>query len=166
MPDGHSRAAADPRALDDVAGRLGKLEAVAASPRPPAGDPALGARIAALETEIKVLAETVGMLGRRNDEAITAAREARARADANAAALAELSQALARAQAPAVARGEIEALANRVAAVEHTEKASESQIAKSPAVESGDRVVRLALAATALKAAVDAAVPSPPNSAP
>jgi hypothetical protein len=149
---------ADPRALDDVAGRLGKLEAVAATPGP-SSDPAPGARIAALETEIKVLAQTVGMLGRRNDEAITAAREARARADANAAALAELSQKLARAQAPAVARGEIEALANRVAAVEHTEKASESQIAKSPAVESGDRVVRLALAATALKAAVDGGDP-------
>ena len=125
--------AADPRALADVAGRVGTLEATAAAPRPPGTDVAVMNRLAAVDTEIKALA----------------------------AAHAELVQKLARPQAPSVDRGEIDALANRVAAVEHTEKSSESQIAKRPAAESGDRAVRLSLAATALKAAVERGDPFP-----
>jgi hypothetical protein len=131
---------ADPKVLDEVADRVAKLEAAGA---PPVGasDPALAARVAALETELKALAEAVGVLGRRGDEALAVAREARVRTDAGAAELAELAQ-----KPPAVVdRSEIEALANRVAAVERSEKAAESS----------DRAVRLALAATALNATVE-----------
>src|SRR5438876_6756843 len=111
--------AADPKALDAVAGRVAKLEAAGATPPPSASDGALAARIAALETQIKALAEAVGVLGRRGDEALSAAREARVRADAGAAELSELAQ-----QPPAVVdRSEIEALANRVAALERSEEA-------------------------------------------
>jgi hypothetical protein len=84
--------AADPKALDAVAGRVAKLEAAGAAPPQSAGDPALAARIAALETEVKALAETVGVLGRRNEDALAAAREARVRADAGAAEISELTQ--------------------------------------------------------------------------
>jgi hypothetical protein len=137
--------AADPKALDAVAGRVAKLEAAGAAPPQGASDPALAARVAALETQINALAETVGVLGRRNDEALAAAREARVRADAGAAEISELTQ-----KPPAaVDRGEFEALANRVAAAERSEKAAEK------AAESADRAVRLALAATALNAAVE-----------
>jgi hypothetical protein len=137
--------AADPQALDAVAGRVAKLEAAGAAPPPRAGDPALAARIAALETEVKALAETVGVLGRRNEDALAAAREARVRADAGAAEISELTQ-----KPPAsVDRGDFEALANRVGAVERSEKAAES------AAKSADRALRLALAATALNAAVE-----------
>jgi len=137
--------AADPQALDAVAGRVAKLEAAGAATPQGAGDPALAARIAALETELKALAETMGALGRRNDEALAAAREARVRADAGAAEISELTQ-----KPPAsVDRSDFEALANRVAAVERSEKAAES------AAKSADRAVRLALAATALNAAVE-----------
>jgi hypothetical protein len=137
--------AADPKALDAVAGRVAKLEAAGATPPQGAGDPALAARVAALETQINALAETVGVLGRRNDEALAAAREARVRADAGAAEISELTQ-----KPPAaVDRGEFEALANRLASVERSEKAAEK------AAESADRAVRLALAATALNAAVE-----------
>ena len=133
--------AADPQALDAVADRVAKLEAAGAAPPQGAVDPALAARIAALETEMKALAETVGVLGRRNDEALAAAREARVRADAGAAEISELTQ-----KPPAsVDRSDFETLANRVAAVERSEKAAES----------ADRAVRLALAATALNAAVE-----------
>ena len=133
--------AADPKALDAVAGRVAKLEAAGATPPQGAGDPALAARVAALETQINALAEAVGVLGRRNDEALAAAREARVRADAGAAEISELTQ-----KPPAaVDRGEFEALANRMAAAERSEKAAES----------ADRAVRLALAATALNAAVE-----------
>ena len=137
--------AADPKALDAVAGRVAKLEAAGAAPPPSASDGALAARVAALETQMKTLAETVGALGRRNDEALDAAREARVRADAGAAEISELAQ-----KPPgAVDRSEFEALANRTAAVERSEKAAKS------AAESADRAVRLALAATALNAAVE-----------
>jgi len=137
--------AADPQALDAVAGRVAKLEAANAAPPQSASDPALAARIAALETEVKALAETVGALGRRNDEALAAAREARVRADAGAAEISELTQ-----KPPAaIDRGEFETLANRVAAAERSEKAAEK------AAASADRAVRLALAATALNAAVE-----------
>ena len=138
--------AVDPKALDAVAGRVAKLEASGATPLPPsASDPALAARVAALETQINALADTVGVLGRRNDEALSAAREARVRADAGAAEISELTQ-----KPPAaIDRGEFETLANRVAAAERSEKAAEK------AAASADRAVRLALAATALNAAVE-----------
>src|SRR5262245_43191934 len=68
---------------------------------------------------------------------------ARARADAGAAALAELAQKIP--DASAAVRSELEALANRLTAVERSEKA----------VASGDRAVRLALAASALTGAVE-----------
>jgi hypothetical protein len=137
--------AVDPRALDAVAGRVAALEAAGATPPQGAVDPALAARVAALETELKAVAETVGVLGRRGDEALAAAREARVRADAGAAEISELTQ-----KPPAsVDRGDFEALANRVGAVERSEKAAEK------AAESADRALRLALAATALNAAVE-----------
>jgi hypothetical protein len=133
--------AADPKALDEVADRVAKLEAGGAAPPVGASDPALAARVAALATEVKAMAEAVGVLGRRSDEALAVAREARVRTDAGAAELAELAQ-----KPPAaVERSEVEALANRVATVERDEKAAARD----------DRAVRLALAATALNAAAE-----------
>ena len=134
-------AAADPKALEELTRRVAKLEA-SATPPTAASDPALAARIAALETEIRAMAATLGSVGRRDEEVLTVARDARARADASAAAFAELAQKISAATA---ARSELEALANRVTAVERSEKAAES----------GDRAVRLALAATALNTAVE-----------
>src|SRR5438034_1055186 len=118
-------ASADPKILEEVANRLAKLEA-AGRAAPSSGDPALATRIAALETEVKTLAEAVGALARRNEETLAAAR----------AALAELAQKLP--DASAAVRSELEGLASRVTGVERGEKA----------VESGDRAVRLALAAS------------------
>jgi hypothetical protein len=139
---------ADPKILEEVASRLARLEATArAAPSVGAGDPALSNRLAALETELKTLAEAMVALGRRNEETLAAAREARARADAGAAALAELAQRLP--DASAAVRSELEALANRVTALERGEKAAER----------GDRAVRLALAANALNAAVERGEP-------
>jgi hypothetical protein len=140
--------AADPKALDEVAGRVAKLEATSPAPPQGAGDPALAGRVAALETELKTMAEAVGVLGRRDDEALAAAREARVRADASAAEISELAQ-----KPPgSIDRSEFEALANRVAAVEQSAKSIERS---AKAAESADRAMRLALAATALNAAVE-----------
>jgi hypothetical protein len=138
---------ADPKILEEVTSRLAKLEAAAAAPRSAGSDAALADRLAALETELKTLAEIVGALGRRSEETLAAAREARARADAGAAALAELAQKIP--DASAAVRSELEALGNRVTAVERSEKAAER----------GDRAVRLALAASALNGAVERGEP-------
>jgi hypothetical protein len=142
-------AGGDPRALDDVAARLAKLEAALATPRPGATDPALANRIASIEGQVKALGESVSILGRRTDEAVAAARDARQRAEANTAAPVAAPPA-----APAIERNELEALANRVAAVERSEKAVEAELAKRPA-ETGDRSLRLVVAAGALKASVE-----------
>jgi hypothetical protein len=141
-------AGADPRALDEVAARLAKLEATLATSRPGATDPALANRIAAIEGQVKALGESVSMLGRRTDEAVAAARDARQRAEANA------GPAAPQPGAPAIERSELETLANRVAAVERSEKAVEAELAKRP-VDAGDRALRLVVAASALKAAVE-----------
>src|SRR5262245_15353711 len=135
-------AASDPRALDDVAARLAKLEAAAATPRPGGTDPALANRIASIEGQVKALSESVSVLGRRTDEAVTAAREARQRAEAS-----DSTQ-------PAIERSQLEALANRVTAVERNEKTVATELAKRP-VDAGDRSLRLVVAASALKAAVE-----------
>jgi len=135
-------AAADPKALEELTRRVAKLEA---TPQSPASDAALAARIAALEAEVKAVAATLGSIGRRDEEVLAVARDARARADASAAALAELAQKIPAAAATAAERSALEALANRVAAVERSEKAAES----------GDHALRLALAATALNNAVE-----------
>jgi hypothetical protein len=129
---------ADPKALEEVMRRVAKLEA---APPSSASDAALAARITALEAEVKAMTATQMSVGRRDEEILAAARDARARADASAAALAELTQKI----PAATERSELEALANRVTAVERSEKAAES----------GDRALRLALAATALNNAVE-----------
>ena len=140
-------AGVDGRALEEVVGRVDTLEAAVVTSRPAAGDPSLSSRIAALDGEVKALAETIATLGRRSDDVLTTAREARTRADATAAALTALAQKLP--AGAAVERSQVDALAGRVAAVESSEKT----------VARGDRAVRLVLVATALKAAAERGEP-------
>ena len=136
-------AGVDARALDEVVGRVDTLEAAVVTSRPATGDPSFSNRIAAINGEVKALAETIGTLGRRNDEAAAAARAAQTRSDATAAAVATLAQKLP--AGAAVERSQVEALAARVAAVETSEKTAAR----------GDQAVRLVLVATALKSAVE-----------
>ena len=136
-------AGVDARALDEVVGRVDTLEAAVVTSRPATGDPSFSSRIAAINGEVKALAETIGTLGRRNDEAAAAARAAQTRSDATAAAVATLAQKLP--AGVAVERSQVEALAARVAAVETSEKTAAR----------GDQAVRLVLVATALKSAVE-----------
>jgi hypothetical protein len=150
-------AASDAGALEELTNRLARLEAAVAAPRPAATDTALANRVSTIEGEVKALVESVGILGRRSDDAVAAAREAATRAEVNAAAVAELSQKLAR-QAPAADRIELDALAARVAAVERNEKSVEAELAKRPNA-SPDRVGRLAIAASVLNAAVERGAP-------
>jgi hypothetical protein len=150
-------APADRATGNDLANRLQQLEAHMA----PVPDPALASRIAALESQLKSLGETVGALRQRTET--TAA--------ANAAALSELTQKLARTDAPEAASGAtsnaaadanaalIAALASRVDALEGNAKATEgtlaAELAKRNAEISDDHAVRTAVIAAALTAAVE-----------
>jgi hypothetical protein len=148
-------AESDAKAMADLTGRIAKLEAAAANSRPPAADPALLNRLSTLEGNLKALGETVAIVGRRSDEATTIAREAQKRADANAAAIAALAQKIARSGAAAVERSEVDALTRRLAALEQSGKAVETELAKRPAGGTRDQVARVAFAAAALWSAVE-----------
>ena len=128
------------------------------TPRPPISDPALANRIATFEGDLKALGERVGVLGRRNDEIASIAGEARSRADAATAAVAELKKAQTPA-APVVERKEIEALNTRIAALERAAKAMEAQLAGRSGGDGADRSLRLVVVASTLNAAVERGAP-------
>jgi len=148
--------AGDPKAVGDLAGRLARLETVIATPKAPIADPALANRIATLEGDLKALGERVGVLGRRNDEIASIAGEARTRADAATAAVAELKKAPP--AAPVVDRKEIEALNTRIATLERAAKAMEAQLAGRSG-DAADRSLRLVVVASTLNTAVERGAP-------
>jgi hypothetical protein len=152
-------AAGDPKAMEDVGSRLTKLETAFASARSAASDPALANRIAVLEGDLKALREMVSIVSRLSDEAATNAREARQRAEATAAALAELQKASGK---PSVAQSDFEALLNRVNALDRGQSGLEAALAQRAAGDQ-DRAGRKALAATALQSAVTRGDPYAPE---
>jgi hypothetical protein len=163
-----SAPAPDTRALDDVASRVAKLEAAGtrAPPAPGAADGTLSNRLAGLEGEVKALADTIGALGRRSDDATAAARDARAKSDTAAAAVAALTQKVGTGNP--LTKSDLDVFDQRVAALERSHKLLEAELAKSSAASSaaaasGDRALRLAFAASALKAAVERGEPFAPE---
>jgi hypothetical protein len=146
----------DAGALDDVAARLGKVETALADiaqklTKPAPLDPAVANRVSAIEGQVKAMTETVGILGRRNDEIAAIAGEARARADAASAAIAELTRKLA--AQPAVSKADLDALTTRL-------NATAQDLAKLAARPPGDdRVSRLAIAAAVLRNTVERGEP-------
>jgi hypothetical protein len=141
----------DPKIVDDLTQRLARVEAAAAGPRATGADPALSNRIGTLEGDLKALSEKIDVVARRNDEIATTA-------DAAAAAVAALPKTAPAPAAPpgppAVPRSEVEALANRVTALEHAAKALEAELAKRAAADAGDRAVRVAVSAAILQSTV------------
>ncbi|MEA2950794.1 MAG: hypothetical protein QOJ96_314 [Alphaproteobacteria bacterium] len=133
-----------PKTVDDLAARLSKLEAAVSAPRPPSSDAAAANRVAAVEETVKSLQAKLADLDRRAEDNATAVREARGRADA---------AVLASDAMPAEAR-EVQSLGSRIAALEQTTKAFSEDLAKRAAIVA-DRPVRLAVAAQALRAAVE-----------
>ena len=150
-PRARRRPGIDPQAIDALSARLAKLESALDAPRPPATDPALAGRVGALEGAVKPLVDSIAALARRADETDAAFRNVRGRADAAAAALAELQNA---ARTSSADHGEIAKLSNRIAALEKADRAVADQLAKR-AASGSDRPVRLAVAAAALRAAVE-----------
>ena len=154
--------AANSAAAGDLTGRLQKLEAaVAKLPAAAAAtDPALGNRVAALESQLKSLGETLATLRQRSDSA----------AAANAAALSDINQRLAQQDPPGARSGDISeqavanaaavaALTQRLDALEggakSTQTALAAEIAARTAESQDDRAVRAAVTAAALTAAVE-----------
>ena len=137
----------DSKSLDDVTQRLGRIEST------------LGDRLAAVDREIKPLADGLADLGRRDNETVAAARLARERADAAAKSLSEVAQQLAqlnaaRANAPAVERSDLDALTKRLAGLESSTKQIGEQLTRiANATSPGN--TRRAVVALALNAALE-----------
>jgi hypothetical protein len=139
--------AGDSKSLDALTQRLGRIEST------------LGDRLAAVDREIKPLADRLADLGRRDDEAVAAARLARERADAAAKSLSEVAQQLAqlnaaRAAAPAVERADLDALAKRLAGLEASTRQIGEQLTRIAKASSPGNT-RHAVVALALNAAVE-----------
>jgi hypothetical protein len=145
--------AAEARALDEIAARLARLETALASPPAAATDPAFAARVSALEAEVKGMAERVGMLGRRSDEVLAIAREARTRAEANAAALTDLAKRPAVGGGDRVARLALAAAALDRAVARGEPFAAEVGAARALGADAGALAALEPFAATGLPAA-------------
>jgi hypothetical protein len=125
--------APDPKALDALTQRLGRIDA------------------------------TLADLGHRADQSAAAARSARERADAAAQSLADLTPQVAQlgaeaAHAPTVDRSDMDSLAGRIAGLEGALKALNDRLGRSvdPA---GERATRIAVFTGALKSAVERGAP-------
>lgn len=155
-PTGEQRAAPavaapDNPALAGLSERLAKVETALAAPR---SDPGATARLASAEAETKSLAEAVTAITRRIDDAVTAAREARTRADAAQSAAGDADQKAARAGQDRVERSELDALAARVAALERSVKALNEEPSRRTSV-AASRAARLVVATSAMRTAVE-----------
>jgi len=140
----------DRSVVEELTGRIARLEAGSTGTRPAAADPALANRMAAVEGALKTIEERIGVVARRSDDIDITARDARERANATAAAVAELNQKMAR-----LSPSEFEASTNRIAALERMVASMQADLAKRGVGETGDRPVRLAVTAAALNAAVE-----------
>jgi hypothetical protein len=155
-------------AIDAISAQLNQIQsALAARPAaaPAPADSALNSRVTALDAQIKALGDQIVALDRRLDGIAVAAQSAREHADAAVAAAQGAGKraddaAAAAKSAPqnSVTRGDLDALASRIAALESAIK-SLSNTAAHSAPSSGDRAARAAVAAEALRATVNRGAP-------
>jgi hypothetical protein len=151
-----NRPTGDQAALDAVHALDARVSALEQAPRA-GSDAALAGRVAALETAMKPLTEGLADLNRRADQATAAARAAREQSDAAMKSFAAVARQSAEgAQKSSEASGDVDALAQRIASLERTVQGLRDEVAKLPAEE---RAVRLAVAAQALKSAVERGAP-------
>jgi hypothetical protein len=141
----------DPGALDELTARVAKLETGGSATRPAGADPALANRMATLEGALKSLEEKNSVVARRTDDIDLIARDAREKAQATAAAIAELTQKMARLSSTS----DLDASVNRIAVLERLIGTVQAELAKRGVGETGDRPVRLAVTAAALNTAVE-----------
>jgi hypothetical protein len=170
----------------DVTAQLDKIERELQT-RAPAPDPALISRLAAVEAQSKTLGDSMAALnkrlddiavaaksageradaasaaakgaGERADAASAAAKAAGERADAASAAAKETAQSAQTAAQSAVQRSDLDALQNRIAALERQITAVGNAAAQRPPPNTNDSAARAALAAAALRDAVERGAP-------
>jgi len=139
----------------EISARLDKIEKTTQAPQP---DPALGNRIAAVEAATKSLGDSLGATNRHLDDIAKAAQSATQQADA-ATALADTAKSAAQAnvQRGDMNRSDMDALATRIAVLETAVKElSDSDARRASGAD--DSAARLAIAAAALRAAVERGV--------
>jgi hypothetical protein len=137
---------------DDISTRLDKIQQALQAPQP---DQAVAARVAAAEAQTKALGDSLAALNRRLDEVAVASQSALAQAKTAATAAADAAKNAARTD---VQHGDIDALGNRIAALESTMKSLVTDVAQRTS-SADDRAARLTVAAEALRAAVERGAP-------
>jgi len=141
--------------LDEISARLAKVEEALQAQRP---DAALSGRITATEAQTKALGDLLAALTRRVDEVAVASQAAIVQAKSATAA----ADAAKSATQTDVQRGDVDALANRIAALESAVKSLSTDVAQRTSTSSADdRVLRATVAAEALRAAVERGAPFP-----
>jgi hypothetical protein len=162
LADRPAQPTVDPTAIAELTSRVSALEAVVREQRPAAADPALINRVSALEAQTKALDEMVGGLAQRTNEIDAAGRETRQRADGTATALDQLGEKLGQLTAAQTsAPAEIDALANRITALERSTAAMTADLGKERSGEAADHAARFSVAAAALNAAIEHGDPFP-----
>lgn len=175
------------QATPDVSAQLNKIESELQRRTPaPAPDPALTSKLAALEAQTKTVGDSLAALNRRLDDVAVAAKSAGERADAAAAAAktagehadaaagaaksagarADAASAAAKQTAQsaqttaqsAVQRSDLDALSHRIAALDQKITTLGNATAQLP-TSTDDRAARAALAAQALRTAVERGAP-------
>ena len=126
----------DSRGMDELAARLARIEKSVASPQAPLSDAALANRLTSAENTSKTAADDIANLAKRIDELAAQVRAIPAPVD----------------------RAEIDALINRIAALEKSAGNMESELGKR-ATLANDSATRLALATSALRTAVERGEP-------
>lgn len=114
----------------------------------------LAARVAAAEAQTKSLGDALAALNHRLDEVAAASQSALAQAKAAAAA----ADAMKDTAQPSIEHSDIDALNNRIAALESTMKSFATDAARRTS-SADDRAARLTVAAEALRAAVERGAP-------
>jgi hypothetical protein len=136
---------------DDISTRLDKIQQALQAPQP---DQAVAARVAAAEAQTKALRDSLAALNRRLDEVAAASQSALTQAK-NAAAVADAATNAARTD---VQHSDIDALNNRIGALESTMKSLATDVAQRTS-SADDRAARLTVAAEALRSAVERGAP-------
>jgi hypothetical protein len=160
--------------LEDIAGRLARLEsalqsmreAAPAAPVQSVPDPAVVNRIAALERALAPLADRIAELERRVGENTTRSRGASERVDAVAGVVDEMKRSGVDQKSLAQSeRSTLEGFGDRLKALEGLEAALKSKqqefdvAARAPPLPAPDKTVRVAVIAAALRTAVERDIP-------
>ena len=149
--------AIDSKAVDALTQRVARIEDTLA--KLPKDGTDMAQRLAAAENAMKSLGVALAALNKRSDDVAANVAQAQAQAEAAENAVTQLRgsvQDVAKDASAAVAPAQLEALQQRLAALEQSTKAAREDIAKTSAA---DKAARLALSAAALRAAVVAGAP-------